>query len=94
MPPGVTLEGSAAGCPGEGRLRNALITVLAHTPPLSLSFLQTINDWYDREIDAINEPYRPIPSGGCAWHDAGATTCDSAAGIKPDGEQAVFCYSG
>ncbi|GAB4815556.1 hypothetical protein N2152v2_002602 [Parachlorella kessleri] len=23
----------------------------------------TINDWYDREIDAINEPYRPIPSG-------------------------------
>ena len=20
-------------------------------------------DWYDREIDAINEPYRPIPSG-------------------------------
>lgn len=25
--------------------------------------LQTINDWYDRDIDAINEPYRPIPSG-------------------------------
>ncbi|GFH30732.1 uncharacterized protein HaLaN_29638, partial [Haematococcus lacustris] len=25
--------------------------------------MQTINDWYDREIDAINEPYRPIPSG-------------------------------
>ncbi|WOG92970.1 hypothetical protein DCAR_0312248 [Daucus carota subsp. sativus] len=22
-----------------------------------------LNDWYDREIDAINEPYRPIPSG-------------------------------
>jgi len=22
-----------------------------------------INDWYDREIDAINEPNRPIPSG-------------------------------
>ena len=21
------------------------------------------NDWYDRDIDAINEPYRPIPSG-------------------------------
>ncbi|KAI7979778.1 Autophagy-related protein 8f [Camellia lanceoleosa] len=20
-----------------------------------------LNDWYDREIDAINEPYRPIP---------------------------------
>lgn len=26
-------------------------------------FTQTINDWYDRDIDAINEPYRPIPSG-------------------------------
>jgi chlorophyll/bacteriochlorophyll a synthase len=26
-------------------------------------YTQTINDWYDREIDAINEPYRPIPSG-------------------------------
>ncbi|CAM9702755.1 unnamed protein product, partial [Ectocarpus sp. 13 AM-2016] len=26
-------------------------------------FAQTINDWYDRDIDAINEPYRPIPSG-------------------------------
>ena len=24
---------------------------------------KTINDWYDREIDAINEPNRPIPSG-------------------------------
>ena len=24
---------------------------------------QTINDWYDRDIDAINEPNRPIPSG-------------------------------
>ncbi|KAL1819450.1 hypothetical protein ACET3Z_014319 [Daucus carota] len=24
---------------------------------------RTLNDWYDREIDAINEPYRPIPSG-------------------------------
>ena len=23
----------------------------------------TINDYYDRAIDAINEPYRPIPSG-------------------------------
>ncbi len=24
---------------------------------------QAINDWYDREVDAINEPTRPIPSG-------------------------------
>jgi hypothetical protein len=22
-----------------------------------------INDWFDRDVDAINEPHRPIPSG-------------------------------
>lgn len=31
--------------------------------PLLTGYTQVINDWYDREIDAINEPYRPIPSG-------------------------------
>lgn len=31
--------------------------------PMLTGYTQTINDYYDREIDAINEPYRPIPSG-------------------------------
>lgn len=31
--------------------------------PFLTGFTQTLNDWYDKEIDAINEPYRPIPSG-------------------------------
>jgi len=31
--------------------------------PLLTGYTQTMNDWYDRELDAINEPYRPIPSG-------------------------------
>jgi chlorophyll/bacteriochlorophyll a synthase len=31
--------------------------------PLLAGYTQTINDFYDRELDAINEPYRPIPSG-------------------------------
>jgi chlorophyll/bacteriochlorophyll a synthase len=31
--------------------------------PLLTGYTQTVNDFYDREIDAINEPYRPIPSG-------------------------------
>jgi len=31
--------------------------------PLLTGYTQTINDYFDREIDAINEPYRPIPSG-------------------------------
>ena len=31
--------------------------------PLMTGYTQTVNELYDREIDAINEPYRPIPSG-------------------------------
>lgn len=31
--------------------------------PLLTGYTQTINDYYDRELDAINEPYRPIPAG-------------------------------
>ncbi|XP_028760981.1 chlorophyll synthase, chloroplastic-like [Neltuma alba] len=31
--------------------------------PFLTGYTQTLNDWYDREIDAIIEPYRPIPSG-------------------------------
>lgn len=31
--------------------------------PLLTGYTQILNDYYDREIDAINEPYRPIPSG-------------------------------
>jgi chlorophyll synthase len=31
--------------------------------PFMTGYTQTLNDFYDREIDAINEPYRPIPSG-------------------------------
>lgn len=37
--------------------------------PLLTGYTQTINDWYDREIDAINEPYRPIPSGRITGKD-------------------------
>jgi chlorophyll/bacteriochlorophyll a synthase len=40
----------------------AALTMLMSGPFLT-GYTQTINDWYDREIDAINEPYRPIPSG-------------------------------
>ncbi|ERN40459.1 chlorophyll synthase, chlG [Rubidibacter lacunae KORDI 51-2] len=31
--------------------------------PLMTGYTQTLNDFYDRDLDAINEPYRPIPSG-------------------------------
>jgi chlorophyll/bacteriochlorophyll a synthase len=31
--------------------------------PLVCATSQAVNDWYDRKVDAINEPDRPIPSG-------------------------------
>jgi chlorophyll synthase len=31
--------------------------------PMVCGASQAANDWYDREVDAINEPNRPIPSG-------------------------------
>lgn len=31
--------------------------------PLATGFSQSINDYYDRELDAINDPSRPIPAG-------------------------------
>jgi chlorophyll synthase len=33
------------------------------TGPLVCATSQVVNDWYDRDVDAINEPNRPIPSG-------------------------------
>lgn len=46
-------------------LENGLIAAacMLMSGPLLAGYTQTINDFYDREIDAINEPYRPIPSG-------------------------------
>ena len=31
--------------------------------PLICATSQAVNDWYDRDVDAIHEPNRPIPSG-------------------------------
>ncbi len=39
------------------------LTCMLLSGPLMTGYTQTLNDYYDREIDAINEPYRPIPSG-------------------------------
>lgn len=33
------------------------------TGPLGTGFSQSINDYYDRDLDAINDPSRPIPAG-------------------------------
>jgi len=36
---------------------------MALSGPLVCATSQAVNDWYDRHVDAINEPNRPIPSG-------------------------------
>lgn len=36
------------------------------TGPLVCGTSQAVNDWFDRHVDAINEPARPIPSGRIA----------------------------
>jgi chlorophyll/bacteriochlorophyll a synthase len=50
---------------GEPILANSRIalTGIVLAGPLVCAMSQAINDWYDREVDAINEPGRPIPSG-------------------------------
>lgn len=43
---------------------SALIVLgLILTGPLVCASSQAVNDWFDRHVDAINEPHRPIPSG-------------------------------
>ncbi|CAN0927820.1 Chlorophyll synthase, chloroplastic [Linum grandiflorum] len=37
--------------------------------PFLTGYTQTMNDYYDRDIDAINEPYRPIPSGAISENE-------------------------
>jgi chlorophyll synthase/bacteriochlorophyll c synthase len=38
--------------------------------PLATGFSQSINDYFDRELDAINDPARPIPAGDVTLREA------------------------
>ncbi len=57
--------GAAASGNYHWELSNVLasISCMFMSGPLLTGYTQTINDYFDREIDAINEPNRPIPSG-------------------------------
>ena len=63
------LWGVICGAAASGNFHWELSNVLASVScmfmsgPLLTGYTQTINDYFDREIDAINEPNRPIPSG-------------------------------
>ena len=45
-----------------------IITGVVLAGPLVCATSQAANDWYDRFVDAINEPNRPIPSGRMPGH--------------------------
>jgi chlorophyll synthase len=52
----------ASGASADGRVWLVAAGVLL-AGPLVCATSQAVNDWFDREVDAINEPQRPIPSG-------------------------------
>jgi chlorophyll synthase len=55
---GVVSSGEAVGPRWPFLLAGVLLT-----GPLVCGTSQAVNDWYDRHVDAINQPTRPIPSG-------------------------------
>ena len=52
----------ASGVRASGRWP-IVITGVVLAGPLVCATSQAVNDWFDRDVDAINEPQRPIPSG-------------------------------
>ena len=50
---------------GAALLENPLLLAagIVLAGPLVCGASQVVNDWFDRDVDAINEPERPIPSG-------------------------------
>ena len=52
----------SAGVPTDDRWMLLIVGVLL-AGPLVCGTSQAVNDWFDRHVDAINEPQRPIPSG-------------------------------
>ncbi|MCR9219996.1 MAG: chlorophyll synthase ChlG [Alphaproteobacteria bacterium] len=52
----------SSGVPLADRWVYALLGIVL-AGPLVCAASQAANDWYDRHVDAINEPDRPIPSG-------------------------------
>jgi chlorophyll synthase len=52
----------SAGVPVAGNGWKIVLGILL-AGPLVCAASQAINDWFDRHVDAINEPHRPIPSG-------------------------------
>ncbi|MGX7745481.1 chlorophyll synthase ChlG [Rhodopseudomonas parapalustris] len=52
----------SAGVPISSRWMEVIAGIVL-CGPLLVATSQVVNDWFDRDVDAINEPNRPIPSG-------------------------------
>ena len=52
----------ASGVSSQGRWPIIVVGIVLAGPMVCASS-QAVNDWFDRHVDAINEPQRPIPSG-------------------------------
>ena len=52
----------SSGISAQGRWGTILFGVVL-AGPMVCAASQAVNDWFDRHVDAINEPNRPIPSG-------------------------------
>jgi len=63
--------GAAASGNFEWTFSNVLASLacMLMSGPLLAGYTQTINDFFDKDIDAINEPNRPIPSGKISIKD-------------------------
>jgi chlorophyll/bacteriochlorophyll a synthase len=57
----------ASGVAAEGRWPIIVVGVVL-AGPMVCACSQAVNDWFDRHVDAINEPQRPIPSGRIPGH--------------------------
>ena len=53
----------ASGVPLQGGNWLLALIGIALAGPFVCATSQAVNDWFDRHVDAINEPHRPIPSG-------------------------------
>ncbi len=63
-----------------------LLAIFLMFGPLGTGFSQSINDYYDLELDRVNEPTRPIPSGRLTekeaiWNSAVAAFLALAIGV-------------
>ncbi len=58
----------SAGVPLSSERLWTLALGIGLTGPMVCASSQAVNDWFDRDVDAINEPSRPIPSGRIPGH--------------------------